>query len=298
LAALCLILLAYMKPALNIDVNLIKEQEINDSFSISCLDGIPVGITRLNYNRILLIACGTGEVMIDNESYPVSGNELFLLAKGQLFSLQTDQFIKGYTLSFGDSFWERSPASASNCKAVLFNNVTAHQHIPVSEKELNHVLPVFDMMHQEYVLEEYINKPDAIAAYLKVLMIKIANLKDALREGAYDKQENRLYRKFMELVIRQYPSNRSVEAYAGMLGLSPRKLSDVCRKCGGQGAKEIIDGQLLAEAKRFLQFTSKPVKEIAYNLNFSTPEQFSHYFKRMASVSPDSYRSIFVNIGM
>ncbi|MDB5007779.1 MAG: transcriptional regulator, AraC family [Mucilaginibacter sp.] len=288
-----------MKTAVNIDLNLIKEQEIKDSFSISFLkDYVPVGITRLNYHRVLLVTNGNGEVMIDNESYPISGNEIFLLSKGQLFSFHTDKFIKGYTLSFGDSFWERSPASASNCKAVLFNNVTSHQHIPVSEKEINNLLPIFDMMHQEYVMEEYINKPDAIAAYLKVTMIKIANLKDALREGAYDKQENQLYRKFMELVIKQFPSNRSVETYAEMLGLTPRRLSDVCRKCGGQGAKEIIDGQLLAEAKRFLQFTSKPVKEIAYNLNFSTPEQFSHYFKRMASVSPDSYRSIFVNIGM
>ncbi|MDB5030594.1 helix-turn-helix domain-containing protein [Mucilaginibacter sp.] len=288
-----------MKAALNIDQNLIKEQEIKDSFSISFLkDGLPVGVTRLNYHRILLLTNGTGEVMIDNRSYPISGNEVFLLSKGQLFSLYTAKFIKGYTLSFGDSFWERTPASANNCKAVLFNNVSSHQYIPVSEKEFNNLLPLFDMMHQEYVSEEYINKPDAIAAYLKVIMIKIANLKDALREGAYDKQENQLYRKFMELVIKQFSSNRSVETYAEMLGLSARKLSDICRKCGGQGAKEIIDGQLLAEAKRFLQFTSKPVKEIAYNLNFSTPEQFSHYFKRMASVSPDSYRSIFVNIGM
>jgi AraC family transcriptional activator of pobA len=288
-----------MKIALNIDMNWIKEQEIKDSFSISFLkECAPVGITRLNYHRILLVKSGNGEVMIDNKSYPVSGNEIFLLSKGQLFSFHTDQSIKGYSLNFGDSFWERSPASASNCKGVLFNNVSSHQHIPVSEKEVNNLLPIFDMMHQEYGMEEYINKPDAIAAYLKVMMIKIANLKDALRDGAYDKQENQLYRKFMELVIKQYPSNRSVESYAEMLGLSARKLSDVCRKCGGQGAKEIIDGQLLAEAKRFLQFTSKPVKEIAYNLNFSTPEQFSHYFKRMASVSPDSYRSIFVNIGM
>jgi AraC-like DNA-binding protein len=288
-----------MKTALNIDQNLIKEQEIKDSFSISILnDCVPVGITRLYYHRILLITNGNGEVMIDNKFYPISGNEIFLLSKGQLFSFHTTKFIKGYTLSFGDCFWERSPASANNCKAVLFNNVSSHQHIPVSEKEFNNLLPIFDMMHQEYVLEEYINKPDAIAAYLKVMMIKIANLKDALREGAYDKQENQLYRKFMQLVIEQFPSNRSVEIYAEMLGLSARKLSDVCRKCGGQGAKEIIDGQLLAEAKRFLQFTSKPVKEIAYNLNFSTPEQFSHYFKRMALVSPDSYRSIFVNIGM
>lgn len=289
-----------MKANLNTNFSLIKEQEIEDSFAITALSYQDQfsGTIRLTYHKILLITEGQGNVIIDGTAYTISGNELFLLSKGQLFSLQTNNLLGGYALSFGDCFWERSPASASNCKAVLFNDVSAHQHIPVSRYELAGLLPVFDLLQQEYAMEKYINKLDALAAYLKVIMIRIANLKDALRQGAYDKQENQLYRNFLELVIKQYHANRSVEGYAAMLEVSPRKLSDVCRKCSGQGAKEIIDGQLLAEAKRFLQFSSRPVKEIAYQLNFSTPEQFSHFFKKRASVSPDSYRSVFVNIGM
>jgi AraC-like DNA-binding protein len=289
-----------MKLSADTQLNLIKEQEIADSFAIAALDNYALEslTTRLAYHRILLIVAGKGEVQIDGTAYPVTGNELFLLSKGQMFAFRANEKITGYTLSFGDCFWERSPASASNCKAVLFNDVSAHQHIPVSQNELNSLLPVFNLLQHEYAAEQYINKPDALAAYLKVIMIRMANLKDALREGAYDKQENQLYRNFLELVIKQYYANRSVDAYAAMLNVSPRKLSDVCRKCSGQGAKEIIDGQLLAEAKRFLQFSAKPVKEIAYNLNFSTPEQFSHFFKKRAAVSPDGYRAVFVNIGM
>ncbi len=63
-------------------------------------------------------------------------------------------------------------------------------------------------------------------------------------------------------------------------------------------AKEIINGQIVAEAKRFLQFSSNTVKEIAYELNFNTPEQFSHFFKKNTTMSPADYRSQFNNIGV
>jgi AraC-like DNA-binding protein len=54
---------------------------------------------------------------------------------------------------------------------------------------------------------------------------------------------------------------------------------------------------LISEAKRSLQFSSLPVKEIAFELNFSSPDQFSHFFKKNAQFSPLDYRTLFINIG-
>jgi AraC-like DNA-binding protein len=128
-------------------------------------------------------------------------------------------------------------------------------------------------------------------------MIKIANVNAALIEG-FDSYDNQLYRQFIELVSRQYQTTREVSEFAKQLGISTRKLTDICNRCAGKGAKDIINGQLISEAKRSLQFSAHPVKEIAYQLNFSTPEQFSHFFKKNTQVSPHQYRSHFVHIGM
>ncbi|WP_442952127.1 helix-turn-helix domain-containing protein [Pedobacter sp. PACM 27299] len=40
-----------------------------------------------------------------------------------------------------------------------------------------------------------------------------------------------------------------------------------------------------------------PVKEVAYQLNFASPEQFSHFFKKHTTFYPGDYRSNFVKIG-
>lgn len=279
---------------------IIPDQELKDSFSVGFMNEYSVPETALcsiSYHRIFLILEGKGSIQIDDHTYPIAGHELFLLSKGQLFAFLPGSVVNGYELSFGDCFWERSPASANNCKSVLFNNAAANQHLPLPGGENKELVTLFAILYAEYIGATYINKLDALAAYLKVIMIKIANLNAALVR-AYDSHEKQLYRQFMGSVSEKYKSTHEVAAFAKELGISTRKLGEVCRRCSRMGPKEIINGQLIAEARRYLQFSSRPVKDIAYELNFSSPDQFSHFFKKHAGSSPNDYRLKFVKIGM
>ncbi|MRG45760.1 helix-turn-helix domain-containing protein [Chitinophaga sp. SYP-B3965] len=270
---------------------------LEDSFSITYRDHhiFPhEPVCRIDYHRIFLILEGAGSIQIDDNTYPISGNEIFLLARGQLFAFKKGTTISGYELSFGDCFWEKAPASANNCKAVLFNNAAANQHLPLDKEEIAFL---FQVLLKEFLKETYVNKTDALAAYLKIIMIKIANINASLIKG-YDNHEKQVYREFLGLVSQQYQSTHEVAAFATQLNISARKLTELCKRCAGVGAKDIINGQLIGEAKRALQFSSKPVKEIAYSLNFLTPEQFSHFFKKYTRLSPKEYRERFVKIGM
>lgn len=279
--------------------NLVVEEEIKNSFSILFLEDkkyTQKSTYRLLYNRILLIESGIGEIIIDDQIFQISSSQLFLAAKGQFISFNTGTKFTGYELSFGDCFWERTPSSANNCKAVLFNNASANQTIPLNQQDNIELISIFKSLCYEYQKEEYINQLDALAAYLKIIMIKIANVNHSLSKG-FDSYENQIYAQFLELISKNYKTSREVADYAGLLGISARKLTDLCKRCSSRGAKELINGQIIAEAKRALQFTSNPVKEIAFQLNFTTAEQFSHFFKKNAQVSPHEYRLLFLNIG-
>lgn len=281
-------------------LNIIADRDIKDSFSVENWTKQHFDnerVHRATYNRIFLITAGSGEIVIDAAPYPIAGNQLLLIAKGQLFTFTANVVLTGYAICFGDCFWEKAPQSASNCKAVLFNNASDNQQVPLRVDDVQELSPLFKTLHTEFAKPSYINKPDAMAAYLKIIMIKIANINASLSKG-YDSYDNQLYRGFLELVSRQYQNTHEVAEFAKQMGISTRKLTELCNRCGGKGAKEIINGQLISEAKRSLQFSAKPVKEIAYHLNFSTPEQFSHFFKKNTLVSPHQYRSHFVHIGM
>lgn len=279
--------------------NITEEPLIDNSFLIQRLDDKALATgrpTRLRYHRIILVERGNGSVLIDDRSFKIHGGEVLLLSKGQIYQFGGNTVLRGHSLSFGDCFWERTPTSASNCKAVLFNNTTAHQVLLPSEPELAELITLLGILLAEYQKPDYINQLDALAAYLKVVMIKLANI-HTIAETTYDSQDYILYRQFMELLSRQYRRYRSVSDYASMLNITPRRLSDLTKRCAGLGAKEIIDGQVVAEAKRCLQFGSETVKSIAYQLHFNSAEQFSRFFKKKTDISPVDYRNKFVVMG-
>lgn len=272
---------------------IIEEQDIDHSFSITPLpmqDNNKGGILRLHYHRILLIQEGKGKVIIDHRTFEFSGGEAVLIGKGQVLQFFPSTRLTGYSLSFGDCFWDRTPASASNCKAVLFNNTTDNQLLKATRAELMDLSALFAALLEEFNKDDYINQLDAWAAYLKIIMIKLANVR-TIEEPTFDTHEYVIYRQFMELLSGQFNQYRSVADYARKLNITSRRLSDLTRRCTGKGAKEIIDGQVIAEAKRALQFGSKSIKEIGYYLNFNSAEQFSRYFKKLTGLSPMAYRS-------
>ncbi len=276
------------------------EPAITSSFSIERVDRCLVDTeisNRLSYHRIVMIEKGAGTLIIDNNSFEVRSHEMFLMSKGQIYQFRNSAIITGYIISFGDCFWEKAPQSASNCKAVLFNNTGANQRLQLNNSEVSELSFLFNILLNEYNAPQYINQMDALAAYLKIIMIKLANIK-LTEEAAFDSQDYILYRKFMELLSSQYRSSHAVNDYAEMLNITARRLSELCKRCSGNSAKEIINGQIIAEAKRFLQFSSYAVKEIAYELNFNSSEQFSHFFKKNTKLSPAAYRSQFISIGL
>jgi len=275
------------------------EKEIKDSFSIHFFADRQYehpSASRLAYNRIILVSTGLGTLKIDDHTFKISSSELFLISKGQVVNFKKGAKFTGYELSFGDCFWEKAPSSANNCKAVLFNNASANQMLPLIKEDHEELSSLFKSLWNEFAREEYINKLDAMAAYLKIIMIKIANVNASLASGI-DNYENQLYRQFIELISAHYQSSHEVAEYSKLLGISARKLADLSKRCSGRGAKELINGQLIAEAKRSLQFSSMPIKEIALQLNFATPDQFSHFFKKNVQVSPKDYRMLFTNLG-
>lgn len=280
----------------------IQEQRIapllKDSFSIEELKERRFAAEqpyRPDHNQVLFVKEGAGTLLIDGISIPFAANNLLLISKNQVYQFGKNA-VTGYLLQFGDCFWERTPASANNCKAVLFDNGMIERRFfldAVNQQALDHL---FDTTLKEFAGPDYANKPDVLAAYLKIIIIKIANIYALLQEdtGSYD---NKLYQDFITLVREECSHVHDVAGFARRLGVSSRKLSEISRRFGN-GAKEVINGQLIAEAKRLLQFSSQPVKEIAGNLHFATPYQFSNFFKKYTSLSPIEYRRQFVKIGI
>jgi hypothetical protein len=94
-----------MKPVSGI----LTESVIDHSFSVKRLEEhIPYSgsFVRLNYHHILMIESDRGVLVIDEHTFDIADQKIFLLSKGQICKFENHSDVCGYHISFGDCFWE------------------------------------------------------------------------------------------------------------------------------------------------------------------------------------------------
>ena len=77
-----------------------------------------------------------------------------------------------------------------------------------------------------------------------------------------------------------------VAFYAEQLGVSARYLGQVTRSIAHRSPKAMIDERITTEITTLLTSTSKPLKEIATLLGFSSQAHLSRYYKKQKGVAP------------
>lgn len=98
-------------------------------------------------------------------------------------------------------------------------------------------------------------------------------------------------REFQYLVNTHFRQLTKVADYAAILKISPKKIAQLFGACYSRKASELIAGRRNLYAKRQLIHTDELIKNIAYDLNFSDPQAFSHFFKRQNGLTPEEFRN-------
>jgi AraC-like DNA-binding protein len=87
---------------------------------------------------------------------------------------------------------------------------------------------------------------------------------------------------------------RSIRPYLNLTPDQTSKLQTIfeylMEEYTGLTAKETIDDYIVTEAKFLLHSSSLTIKEIAYELGFNNPDQFSTFFRKRLQLSPSHYK--------
>ena len=95
---------------------------------------------------------------------------------------------------------------------------------------------------------------------------------------------------FVKLVMKKFKEEKSVQAYADMLHITPKYLTTATRELTGKSAGNLIDDMLIVEAKLLLNESGMPIAHIAETLNFSDQFVFSKFFKKHTGQNPSAFR--------
>ncbi|MGW1717716.1 helix-turn-helix domain-containing protein [Streptomyces sp. NPDC002156] len=130
----------------------------------------------------------------------------------------------------------------------------------------------------------------ALRHLLAVLVLRLAHL--AVPAGGPAPEPDETYLRFRDAVEQHFTRTRRVEDYAHLLGYSPRTLARATLSAAGLSAKEFVDRRVVLEAKRLLAHSDRTAAQIAAQLGFANPSQFSKYFLHRVGRSPIDFREV------
>jgi AraC family transcriptional activator of pobA len=98
--------------------------------------------------------------------------------------------------------------------------------------------------------------------------------------------------RFLKILPQHFKEERSVQAYAAMLNITPKYLSQTVKEITGKTAGEFIDEIVMMEAKVALNDPALTIAQVAAYLNFADQFFFSKFFKKQSGISPSKYRQM------
>lgn len=268
------------------------------SFGISRMEAIytqrkgkPDAPHRHNYYTALLIKQAQGKHFIDFESYPLSDLQVYFITPGQVHQLIEEQVSIGYSMVFSVEFLIQNNIPLSFIDDLnLFNNYNQNPPLDLNIQQFdklayycNEMIACQDNTHKY--------KTAATGALLKLFLITCNQI---CTLPTYNPQQleasNSILKKFKQLVESNYLTWHSTSDYARALNITPDHLNRTIKSLIGKTAKNYIQARITIAAKRLLYFSDLSSKEIAYQLGFSEPANFSAFFKKNTGLSPSQFK--------
>lgn len=276
----------------------VNAKEENLSFGISKMEDIytkrdgEVDVPhRHNYYTVLIVHKAKGLHKIDFNAYELSNKQVFFVAPGQVHQVIEEEKSFGFAMTFSNLFLTENSIPLSFIESLnLFQNYGQSPPLTPSEKQFSAIEhfanQIFDLFHSESDMKFL-----SIGAFLKLLLIECNNICSINPiESEVDTTGDNLIRAFKTSVNKNYKKEHSTTFYANELHITPDHLNRVIRARIGETAKDYIQTRIITEAKRLLYFTDLLNKEIAFELGFSEPANFSAFFKKHTQLSPSSFK--------
>ncbi len=176
------------------------------------------------------------------------------------------------------------------CKGILFFGANQLPNFQIPDNELEKFETVWKMFQLEFETKDEMQL-EMLQTMLKrflILCTRIYKSQNQLTE--IQLEENNIIREFNYLVEQHFKTKHSVQDYADMLNKSSKTLSNLFGKISDKSPIQIIHERIAIEARRYLTYTDKSVKEIAYDLGFEDIQTFSRFFKKMEKQSPVDFK--------
>lgn len=246
---------------------------------------------RHDFYTIVLVKSGKGEHVIDFNAYAIEQQQIFFINPGQVHQMKEEEATQGYAITFSVPFLIHNAIQLEFIENLnLFHEFGYAPPLALSKEDLSKLVEYAEEMIQVNS-EALTYKYETLGALLKLLLIRCNQACTVnVEEHTVVDSAHQLLSSYKQLLDSKYKEWHGVSEYAEELHVSADHLNRVIKGLTGKTAKEHIQSRITVAAKRLLFFSSLSNKELAWELGFSEPANFSAFFKKCTGLSPSEFR--------
>lgn len=280
----------------NLPVHFVPEEMLEESsFFIEKFDRMDP-ITRSPYPHrhsfltIFFIEGGKGNHIIDFEPFQIKKNLFFFLSPGHVHFWQIKKPLDGFAIVFTEDFLFSLSGEDSIIDDLGFFYNIASPCLTLNPDQKKSIIDIIQRIYEEFGNKEF-RHMSVLQSYLRILLISIQRMYTTKKSDATLAKRSPILSKFRKMVIESLHEKIAIPEYAQKLGISEAYLYKIVKETSGLTPGQIINTEIILEAKRQIVHTSKSVAEVGYSLNFADPPYFCRFFKRETGYSPKKFRN-------
>lgn len=240
---------------------------------------------------LMFIDEGQMKMQVEDRKYKVSKNSISVIFPGQLSSKdQVSENISGKMILFDEVLF---------CSDILKNELSIYNYnissklnfIALTEDETAEIKLLLGQIESLYNDLTSVKKEQA-RFYIKILLLKLVEyVHSNVVEETPINENSRIYSRFLNLLERNFKTERSVAYYADQLNISPKKLNGITKKLAGLTAIDTIHTRILNEIKQLLLLSRYSHKEIAFELGFNSPAALNKFVRAKMDETPTNLQN-------
>ena len=249
--------------------------------------GIPI---HFSYYALFLRIHGETQRTINQFNYLIKPQSLQLVNPGAIYSFKdTTDASRTFVLLFDKDFLEEESLTKDVQNDLLAFHRKCQQDIVLDTTQFAHAVALYEQLSTELRA-----KNDDYEIVTKMLINQLLFLlkREKLHFGLKQNhtRAEQVSAEFLILIEEHYWQKKSVKAYASLLGITPKHLSETVKSTLHHSALSYIHVRIIKEIQYLLCFGDMSIKQIAYALHFETVSQLGRFFKRYEGMSPKAYQ--------
>jgi AraC-like DNA-binding protein len=241
---------------------------------------------RLNFYQILIFTKGRGVHEVDFEKIAYSENTVIPIAMGQVQRFSDNELLDGYAVLFTPDFLIKAGV---DYQYLYDYTIFTHSIKPISNIANKEVYTLLNEMITEQSKGQLFDSAEYQRNLLKNFLIQIERNKRERVDIVCDDSFS-LYINFKKAVEENVSYKLRVTDLCKQLNVSAKQLNAAVKPFAHCGAKQFIEERVLLEIKRLLVYSNLSIKEIAYEIGFDDPTNFTKYFKSRVNMLPTEYQ--------